>query len=659
MEESKTHVIPVSKSYPAGGSCANMNEYRMMYERSIKEPAAFWGEMARKHLSWFRPFTDVQSGGFQHGNVAWFLNGQLNISYNCLDRHLAKNGQRTAILWEGNSTKDVRRVTYEELHRETCKMANALRRLGVRKGDCVCICMPMIPEAAVAMLACARIGAPHSVVFAGFSAEALRDRIIEGRCRFVITADEAMRGEKATPLKKTVDLAIEGTKAHDWQVQTVIVFKRTGNKVDFHPERDLWWHDVVEQERPYATCESVDSEDTAFYLFTSGSTGKPKGIAHTTAGYLLGAALTHRYVFDYREGDVYACVADVGWITGHSYIVYGPLANGATTFMFESTPLFPDAGRYWDMVERHKITQFYTAPTAIRALMKYGTEIVKKYNRSSLRVLGSVGEPINPEAWRWYYEEVGDSRCPVVDTFWQTETGAIMITGLAGVTPMKAGSASLPFFGVEPVVLSEKGDVLEGNDVSGVLCFARPWPSMARTIYGNHTRFVDTYMRPYPGYYFTGDGCNRDSDGYYWITGRVDDVINVSGHRLGSAEIESALVTHDDIAEAAVIGVHHEIKGQAIFCYVTPKAHVNLSHDTIVALTMQLKQCVRTAIGAFATPDYILLTPALPKTRSGKIMRRILRKVANKESEHLGDLSTLADPQVVDTLIAEVNKILP
>lgn len=657
-DDVKTYEVPswISK----GAHISSLEQYKALYERSIKDGDNFWAEMAKTHLSWIRPFETVKHGSFEHGDIAWFLEGQLNAAYNCIDRHVTTKGNQVAILWEGDDSKDIRRITYNELLREVCKFANVLKRLGVRKGDPVCIYMPMVPEAAYAMLACARIGAPHSVVFAGFSAEALRDRILDCRCKFVVTADEGRRGGKVIPLKALVDLAVIQCPT----VQHVVVLRHTGGSIlmsekknELGDPRDFWWHDLMHEQRPYCPPEPVNSEDTLFMLYTSGSTGKPKGVAHTTAGYLLYTMMTHKYVFDYRDGDVYACVADVGWITGHSYIVYGPLLNGATTFMFEGTPMHPDAGRYWDMVERHKITQFYTAPTAIRALMKFGSEPVKKYNRNSLRVLGSVGEPINPEAWRWYYEVVGDSKRTIVDTFWQTETGGIVITPLPGATPTKPGSATLPFFGVEPVLLDpHSGQLLQGNNVSGVLCFARPWPSITRTIFGDHARYLKTYMHAYHGLYFTGDGCTRDQDGYYWITGRVDDVINVSGHRIGSAEVESALVLNPSVAEAAVVGVPHDIKGQALFAYVTPKNDVDVGPELVNVLKLE----VRKHIGAFAVPDYIIVTAALPKTRSGKIMRRLLRKIACHETapESLGDISTLADPSVVSSLITEVNKLL-
>ena len=656
IEESK-NTIAVQEISGKGAHFQSFEEYEKLYKRSIEDNDGFWDDMAKQQIDFFAPYTKVKQGEFKHGNIGWFLNGKLNVSYNCVDRHAEATPDKVAILFEGDEPDDIRRITYAELLREVCTFANSLKSLGVRKGDSVCLYMPMVPEAAIAMLACTRIGAPHSVVFAGFSSEALRDRIIDGHCKFVITADEGVRGGRIIPLKKTVDEALHECP----DVKHCVVLKRTGNSINFQGEhdpekpfgRDVWWHEINKTQRPYCPPEWMDSEDPLFYLYTSGSTGKPKGLAHTTAGYLLYTSLTHKYVFDYRDGDIYACVADVGWITGHSYIVYGPLCNGATTFMFESTPLYPNAGRYWDMIERHKITQFYTAPTAIRALMKYGEEPVKKYNRSTLRVMGTVGEPINPEAWKWYYDVVGDSKRSIVDTYWQTETGGIIVTSLPGATPMKPGSATFPFFGIDLGLMDDKGVEIKGNDKSGVLVVKKPWPGGARTIYGNHERFLNTYMTAYPGTYFTSDGCTRDADGYYWITGRVDDVINVSGHRIGSAEVESALVAHNCVAEAAVVGVPHSVKGQALFAYVIPKNGVSASKE----LEVELQLAVKNGVGSFAKPDHVLVTPALPKTRSGKIMRRLLRKIACQETEpaQLGDISTLADPSVVEKLIEEAN----
>ncbi len=629
---------------------ADLEQYRQLYRRSIEDPQDFWAEQARSRLSWDQEFHNVMDVDFNDGTIAWFLGGRLNVAYNCVDRHLATRGDKVAILWEGDDPSEVRKITYRELHRAVCRMANVLLRYGVRKGDRVAIYLPMIPEAAIAMLACARIGAVHTVVFAGFSAEALRDRIQDAEARAVITADQGLRGGKKIPLKRTVDEAVMACPS----VQHVFMTRRTGVTVPFFPPRDVDLDDLMQRQRPYCPAEPMDSEDTLFLLYTSGSTGRPKGIAHTTAGYLLYTALTHQYVFDYHEDDIYACVADVGWITGHSYVVYGPLANGATSVMFESTPVYPDAGRYWDMVQRHRITQFYTAPTALRAVAREGTEWVTRYDRSSLRVLGTVGEPINPDTWEWYYRVVGEERCPIVDTWWQTETGGIMITPLPAVTAVKPGSATLPFFGVEPVVLDEQGKEIEGNDVQGLLAIKRAWPSMARTIQDDHPRFLQTYLQPYKGYYFTGDGCRRDEHGYYWITGRVDDVINVSGHRMGTAEVESALVNHPACAEAAVVGFPHEIKGQGIFAYVV----LAEGWDASAELVGELRGEVRHRIGPIAAPDHILITAGLPKTRSGKIMRRILRKIAERRMDDLGDTSTLADPTVVDALI-EARTALP
>ncbi len=627
----------------AGALIPDQASYQALYDESLRDPDHFWGRMALEHLTWLHPFREVSDNDWQQGLVSWFLGGKINVCENCVDRHVKTRGDQVAILWEGDEPGHNRRITYRELQREVCRMANVLRHHGLRKGDRVAIYMPMIPEAAYAMLACARLGLVHSVIFAGFSAESVRDRILDAKCKAVITADEGLRARKIIPLKRTVDEAVMACPT----VQNVFVVKRTGGKIPFYAPRDVWIDELMAQERPYCPIEHMDSEDTLFLLYTSGSTGKPKGIAHTTAGYLLGAAMTMKYVFDHREGDIFACMADVGWVTGHSYVVYGPLCNGATTVMFESIPTYPDAGRYWDVVQRLKITQFYTAPTAIRAIMREGDQWPKKYDRSSLRVLGSVGEPINPEAWRWYFENIGEKRCQIVDTFWQTETGSIMITPLPAAIPTKPGSATLPFFGVEPVVLDEKGKELAGNGVTGVLAFRRAWPSMARTIQNDHQRFVDTYLKPFPGYYFTGDGCRRDEDGYYWITGRVDDVINVSGHRMGTAEVESALVSHPGCAEAAVCGYPHEIKGQGIFAYVLLKE----GYKETPELIGELRNEVRHHIGPIATPDVILIAPGLPKTRSGKIMRRILRKIAADETDNLGDTSTLADPGVVQLLI--------
>ncbi len=633
---------------PENNSAKNENigtleDYHNIYSESIKNPTAFWEKQAHDLLNWQHDFQMVSDCDFSEGLVSWFLEGKINACENCVDRHVKVRGDQIAIIWEADEPGEGKKITYKELQREVSRLANVLRHHGIRKGDRVAIYMPMILEAVYSMLACARIGAVHSVVFAGFSAESLRDRINDSKCKAVITADEGVRGGKTIPLKRTVDEAVMACPS----VERVFIAKRTGNKIPFYPQRDIWLREAMDSERPYCPIEHMDSEDTLFLLYTSGSTGKPKGLSHTTAGYLLYATLTHKYVFDYKEGDVFACMADIGWVTGRSYVVYGPLLNGATTVLFESIPNYPDAGRYWEMVERLKINQLYTAPTAIRAIKREGDSFVKKYDRSSLRLLGSVGEPINPETWKWYYEVVGEERCYVVDTWWQTETGGILITPLPGVTPLKPGSATLPFFGIEPVLLSQEGEEILGNDVSGLLAIKNPWPGMARTIQGDHQRFIQTYLEKYKGYYLTGDGAHRDEDGYYWITGRVDDVLNVSGHRLGSAEIESALVSHPFCSEAAVIGYPHEVKGEGIFAYVILNDNNELSDD----LVGELKHEVRQHIGAFAVPDFILIAPGLPKTRSGKIMRRILRKIAAKDITDLGDITTLADPSVVEKLI--------
>eukprot|EP00457_Paulinella_chromatophora_P003615 gb/GEZN01003623.1/.p1 GENE.gb/GEZN01003623.1/~~gb/GEZN01003623.1/.p1 ORF type:complete len:692 (+),score=99.94 gb/GEZN01003623.1/:187-2076(+) len=626
-----------------------MSKYEELYKQSLQEPDKFWAAQS-KELSWLKPWTKLTSGSFEKGDVKWFSDGQLNVTINCIDRHMATQGDKVAILFEGDEPSAIRRITYKELSVQVNKTANALKKLGIKKGDTVCIYMPMVPEAAFAMLACARIGAPHSVVFAGFSSESLRERIEDASCVAVLTANEGMRAGKRIPLKNTVDAALLECKT----VKKVMVFKRTDGEVTMQKDRDVWWSETVDPCSEQCMPEVMESEDVLFMLYTSGSTGKPKGIKHSTAGYLLWASLTHRYVFDIQPNDTYACVADIGWITGHTYIVYGPLANGCTTFMFESSPLHPNPSRFWDMVQRHKFTQFYTAPTAIRSLEKFGTDPVTKCDLSSLRVLGTVGEPINPEAWRWYYDNVGRKNCCIVDTYWQTETGGIMMTPLPGCTPMKPGAACKPFLGVETKLLDPMtGKELNSNNTEGVLCVARPWPGMARTIHGDHERYLTEYMCPYPGYYFSGDGATRDADGYYWITGRVDDVVNVSGHRLGSAEVESALVNHRDLAEAAVIGIPHPIKGQSLFAYCIPKQGVKSSDHLIDELKME----VRKMIGGFAIPDDIVITPALPKTRSGKIMRRVLRKIATNELNSIGDTSTLEDHGVVEALVAAVKQL--
>jgi acetyl-CoA synthetase len=625
-------------------------KYERMYADSISNPEAFWGEHG-KRLDWIKPYTKVKNTSFAYDNVSikWFEDGTLNVAANCIDRHLAKRGDQTAIIWEADDPSDEpQHISYKELHAQTCKMANVLKSMGVAKGDRVVIYMPMIPEAAYAMLACARIGAIHSIVFAGFSPDALGARINGCDAKVVITADHAPRGGRKTKLKDNVNQAL----LHDTSDVKCLVVKRTGDQVAWRRDLDFWWHEEAEKVSADCPPEEMNAEDPLFILYTSGSTGMPKGVVHTTGGYLAYASMTHEYIFDYQEGDIYWCTADVGWVTGHSYIVYGPLANGATTLMFEGVPTWPDAGRFWQVCERHKVTQFYTAPTAIRALMGKGTGPVEGSDLSSLRILGSVGEPINPEAWNWYNENVGKGKCPIVDTWWQTETGGILITPLPGVidTP-KPGSATKPFFGVQPVVLDDQGNVLEG-ETSGVLAIKDSWPGQMRTVWGDHDRFVSTYFEMFKGYYFSGDGCRRDEDGDYWITGRVDDVINVSGHRMGTAEVESALVAHATVSEAAVVGYPHDIKGQGIYCYVTLMDGVEATD----ALRTELGNWVRQEIGPIAKPDVIQWAPGLPKTRSGKIMRRILRKIAENDFDSLGDTSTLADPSVVDELIANRTK---
>ena len=703
---SVTEGLPVNEKYslPSSGpwKISSYAEYKTMYDRSIAHPDAFWGENARETLDWIRPFTRVSEGSFQDGDFRWFAGGLLNASVNCVDRHARTHPDQTAIIWEGDEPTETRRISYKELLTEVCKTANLLMSLGVRKRDRVTIYMPMVPEAAISMLACARIGAVHSVVFGGFSSANLKDRILDAESALVITMDHGMRGGKKIPLKDVVDEALKDEKCKKL-VKNVLVFShdRKENSVEEEAElcispiskrtktdspaipsgkayeaflyreidsnapprgppgvtvlgRDVAASSAIAAQRPYCPPEPMDAEDLLFMLYTSGSTGKPKGIAHTTAGYLLYTALTHRLAFDYRPGDVFGCMADVGWITGHSYVVYGPLLNGATTFMFESLPTYPDAGRYWDMVQRHKITHFYTAPTALRTLMKFPVAMVTRYDRSSLRVLGSVGEPINPEAWRWYFETVGNRKCPIIDTYWQTETGGFVITPLP-CFELKPGSASLPFFGVEPAIMdSATGKELVGANVKGSLVIKKPWPGIMRTVFGDHQRMHSTYFAAFPGFYFTGDGCIRDEDGYYWITGRVDDVIKVSGHRIGSAEVEHALVQNPGVAEAAVIGFPHEIKGEALCCFVTPKN----GQESSAGFIAELKATVRKMIGPVATPDLVILTPALPKTRSGKIMRRILRKIVHGEADQLGDVSTLADASVIPDLIARTKAAL-
>lgn len=645
MSEIKTYEVPDDI---AGRAHINKSKYQEMYERSINDSDAFWAEQAQEFLSWSSKWKKVQEWDYNDVNINWFIGGKLNVSYNCLDRHLKDRADQIAIIWEGDNPDDDKNITYKELHEEVCKLSNVLKTRGVKKGDRVSIYMPMIPEAAVAMLACTRIGAVHSIVFGGFSPEALKDRVLDSDCQVVITADESVRGGRNTPLKKNVDTAISDCP----NVHTVVVVKRTGGDIKWKEGRDVWYHEVMAEASSDCSPEEMDAEDPLFILYTSGSTGKPKGVLHTTGGYLLYVAMTHKYVFDYHEGDIYWCTADVGWVTGHSYIVYGPLCNAATSLMFEGVPTYPDAGRFWQVVDKHKVNTFYTAPTAIRALMGKGDEFVKNTSRSSLRILGTVGEPINPEAWEWYYHIIGNEKCPIIDTWWQTETGGHLITPLPGATALKPGSATLPFFGVEPCLVDDKGNEIEGAG-EGALCIKRPWPGQMRTLYGDHDRFKDAYFSMYPGMYFSGDGARRDEDGYYWITGRVDDVINVSGHRMGTAEVESALVLHEAVAEAAVVGYPHDVKGQGIYAYVTLMENVEATDE----LKQELVQHVRKEIGPIASPDVIQWAPGLPKTRSGKIMRRILRKVAANELENLGDTSTLAEPAVVDDLIENrVNK---
>ncbi len=618
--------------------------YQEMYRRSIESPEEFWSQQAEKYLTYSKKWDRVMDYDYVNGAIAWFSGAKLNATINCIDRHLEARGDQTAIIWEGDDPSEQQHISYKELHENVCRFANLLKSRGVGKGDRVSIYMPMIPEAAVAMLGCARIGAVHSVVFGGFSPDSLRDRILDSDCRVVVTADEGPRGGRPVPLKANVEAAL----AECPDVHTTIIVRRTGAEVPGDAKRDIWYHEGMASVSPDCEPEEMDAEDPLFILYTSGSTGKPKGVLHTTAGYQLYAAMTHQLVFDYKDGEVYWCTADVGWITGHSYIVYGPLANGATTLMFEGVPTYPDGSRFWNIVDKHCVNIFYTAPTAIRALMSLGDGPVLSSDRTSLRILGTVGEPINPEAWEWYYRVVGDQQCPIVDTWWQTETGGILITPLVGATPLKPGSATRPFFGIQPALLDDEGNEVDGAGV-GNLVIKRSWPGQMRTVYGDHDRFVSTYFATYPGYYMTGDGARRDDDGYYWITGRVDDVINVSGHRMGTAEIESALVLHDLVAEAAVVGYPHEIKGQGIYSYVT----LMVGSDPSDELKRDLVNLVRKEIGPFATPDIIQWAPGLPKTRSGKIMRRILRKIAASEIDNLGDTSTLADPSVVDDLVAK------
>jgi acetyl-CoA synthetase len=643
MSSVKTH--KVQATWKKHGLIDN-DGYLKMYKDSVKNPEKFWAKHG-KRIDWFKPFKKVKNTSFS-GNVTikWFEDGVTNVCYNCVDRHLKKRGNQTAIIWEGDNPYDDKKITYNELYDHVCRLANVMKANGVKKGDRVTIYMPMIPEAAFAMLACARIGAVHSIVFGGFSPDALAGRIEDCRSSFVITADEGIRGGRSIPLKTNTDKAIEIAAKDGAKVKKVLVVRRTGGKVNWVEGRDVWYHKAMSEAKPDCKPEKMSAEDPLFILYTSGSTGKPKGVLHTTAGYLVWASMTHEYVFDYHEGDVYWCTADVGWVTGHSYIVYGPLANGAITLMFEGVPTYPDAGRFWEVCDKHKVNIFYTAPTAIRALMGAGDDFVTRVSLKSLRLLGSVGEPINPEAWEWYYRVVGKKKCSIVDTWWQTETGGIMITPLAGATDLKPGSATRPFFGVQPQLVDNDGKVLDGV-AEGNLCITDSWPGQMRTVYGDHKRFIQTYFSTYKGKYFTGDGCRRDEDGYYWITGRVDDVINVSGHRMGTAEVESALVSHPKVSEAAVVGYPHDIKGQGIYCYVTLMAGEQGSDE----LRKELVGHVRNEIGPIASPDKIQFAPGLPKTRSGKIMRRILRKIAEDDFGSLGDTSTLAEPAVVDDLI--------
>jgi acetyl-CoA synthetase len=634
------NVIPIS-AHPQVGKISEADYFRL-YGQSLVDPDHFWAEHG-KRIAWIKPFTKVRNTAFEGDvHIAWFEDGTLNASYNCIDRHLPRRAEQTAILWEGDDPGEERRVTYRELHEAVCRLANVLKARGVQKGDRVTVYLPMIPEAAIAMLACARIGAIHSVVFGGFSPDSLVGRIQDCRSTVLITADEGRRGGRAIPLKRNADNALR----HCPEVRDVVVVRHTGGDIDWVEGRDLWYHEVCAVASPDCSAEEMSAEDPLFILYTSGSTGQPKGVLHTTGGYLVYTSMTHEYVFDYREGEVYWCTADVGWVTGHSYIVYGPLANGATTLIFEGVPNYPDSSRFWQVVDKHNVRIFYTAPTAIRALMREGEEYVRRTSRRSLRILGTVGEPINPEAWLWYYDHVGEQRCPVVDTWWQTETGGILITPIPGATPLKPGSATRPFFGIEPVIVDNDHNVIDGPG-EGNLCIAHAWPGMMRTVFGDHQRFVQTYFSTFPGLYFTGDGARRDEDGFYWLTGRVDDVINVAGHRLGTAEIESALVAHPRVAEAAVVGFPHDIKGQGIYAYVTLKITETPSEE----LRRELVAWVRQEISPIAAPDLLQWAPGLPKTRSGKIMRRILRKIAANEHDALGDITTLADPAVVDELV--------
>ena len=632
-----------SKDWVKDKALINKEDYKKLYNQSISDPLSFWEEQG-KRLDWYTPYTKIRDYSYDTSNlyIKWYEDGVLNVSYNCIDRHIEKFGDKVAILWEGDDPADTKKITYKELLIEVCRFSNGLKSLGINKGDRVTIYMPMIPEAAVAMLACTRIGAIHSVVFGGFSPEALAGRLEDCNSKFIITSDEGVRGGKIIPLKSNVDMAISKVK----DFEKCIVVKRTGNDVPWNDKYDYWYHDLIDNSSDTFEPEKMSAEDPMFILYTSGSTGKPKGVLHTTGGYLVYASLTHQYVFDYHDDDIYWCTADVGWVTGHSYIIYGPLCNGATTVMFEGVPNYPTASRFWEIVDKHKINILYTAPTAIRALMSEGNKYLENTSRKSLRILGSVGEPINPEAWRWYYEAAGNSQCSIVDTWWQTETGGILITPLVGAIDMKPGSATLPFFGIKPSIVDKDNQEIEGPG-EGSLCIDISWPGQMRTVYGDHDRFIDTYFKQYSGRYFSGDGCRRDEDGYYWITGRMDDVINVSGHRLGTAEVESALVLHQDVSEAAVVGYPHDIKGQGLYAFVT----LNKGTEQNEQLENDLLVWVKKEIGSIAKPDFIQFTNGLPKTRSGKIMRRILRKISTNDYTNLGDISTLADPAVVDELI--------
>ncbi len=639
----------MAKTYPVPNNfIANAHitadRYKQLYSESISQPDIFWEKQANEFLDWIKPWDEIHSSNLPAGKVQWFSGATLNASVNCIDRHLPEKSNQVAIIWEGDSPDEDAKITYQKLHDEVCKLANSLRARGVKKGDRICIYMPMIPEAVYAMLACARIGAIHSVVFGGFSPQSLKDRILDSDCRVVITANEGLRGGRTVSLKKNADTALNDCP----NVHTVFVVRRTSGNVNWVSGRDLWYDEAVSEQETNCLPEEMESEDPLFILYTSGSTGKPKGVQHSTGGYLLHAAITHKYIFDYQQNDIYWCTADVGWVTGHSYIVYGPLTNGATTVMFEGIPTYPDASRFWRIIDKHNISIFYTAPTALRQLMGQGDNFVEKTSRQSLRILGTVGEPINPEAWEWYHAVVGASSCPIVDTWWQTETGGIMIAPFPGATELKPGSATLPFFGIKPALVDSNGTIIEKTEASGNLVITGSWPGQIRTVYGDHQRVIDTYYSAYEGFYFTGDGARRDSDGYYWITGRVDDVINVSGHRMGTAEVESALVLHNSVAEAAVVGFPHEIKGEGIYAYVTLMNDVKGNEK----LRSELLDLVRSEIGPIAKPDYVQWAPGLPKTRSGKIMRRILRKIAADQTEELGDISTLADPTVVEDLIA-------